>query len=507
MKLGIIAEPNLDLRIEALVAFLNSISEGRILFNTLTLESYLTNEYISYPRSFEYLYGKYNSLFADYEYVVYLTDKEYDNGYFLDEKGDIVIVSFANWEYFTQLPKNNGFIYFICSLFADDVCEVATEHHTIGCIFDFIGNKAKIDKAMKEIMICPTCYKYMQVKKIKKDKIIFFNILNKLMYELANASRSEQDIVNYWNLRMNLYPNLHQELIQHNAPAQEIDLSKHKPKDVSNFLKLFREEPLKWLTHVFDSAAEIFDLEQKLVEISTIFKQKAQDFTIPTLLYRRINAFIGNGDRQKWQVKNTLYDFNWRSDKIKQWCIKHPAQHPLSEEVFEKEILIFKESIQIRNNLETFMRAIITEKLGSDYARYTIEYDQKLKSSDFYTDTEKLRIGLGYLFTAIRQRGFEHTTVKIKWKSQRGIRKLSIIHVHSPLTKALNRDLLGGDLLEAERNFYQICDWSILANRPSNEFNKLNILFSVSDEQPNKPALETVETEIEGFTHELTFYI
>ncbi len=287
---------------------------------------------------------------------------------------------------------------------------------------------------------------------------------------------------------------------------KEIDLSKHKPKDVSDFLKLFREEPLKWLTHTFDSAEEIFNLEQKLVEISTTFKQKAQEFTIPSSLYVRINVFIGNDSNQEWYIKNKKYGFNWRSDKIKEWCLKHPTKHPLSDEDFEKAILIFKESIQIRQNLKSFIREIITEKLSSDYSRYTIEYDENLKSADFYTDTEKLRVGLGYIFAAIRQRGFEHTRIKIKWETRRGRRKLSIVHIDSPLTKALNRDMLGGDLLEAEKNFYQICDWSILANRPNGESNKLNILFSVSEDSNTSPQ-EILITEIEGFTHELIFYI
>lgn len=169
---------------------------------------------------------------------------------------------------------------------------------------------------------------YISKKILIKGKPNFTNVLGGKLEYLKMVLGSQNDRFKLLNERfVKLIAPSEARKVETKIPikekmlTKEIDLSKHKPKDVSNFLKLFREEPLKWLTHTFDSAEEIFDLEQKLVEISTTFKQKAQEFTIPSSLYVRINVFIGNDSKQEWYIKNKRYGFNWRSDKIKQWAI------------------------------------------------------------------------------------------------------------------------------------------------------------------------------------------
>ena len=61
-----------------------------------------------------------------------------------------------------------------------------------------------------------------------------------------------------------------------------------------------------------------------------------------------------------------------------------------------------------------------------------------------------------------------------------------------------------GDLKEAEKAFFGICDWSIISKTMDDSVNKLNILFDIhSDIMPNEKIDDSL---IEGFTHLLTFY-
>jgi hypothetical protein len=66
------------------------------------------------------------------------------------------------------------------------------------------------------------------------------------------------------------------------------------------------------------------------------------------------------------------------------------------------------------------------------------------------------------------------------------------------------KDLFQGDLLEAEKALFGICDWSIISKSTDDSINKLNVLFDINS---NKIPREKIsDSLIEGFTHELTFY-
>ena len=131
-----------------------------------------------------------------------------------------------------------------------------------------------------------------------------------------------------------------------------------------------------------------------------------------------------------------------------------------------------------------------------------------MNDPDFYTDVEKLRIGLGFIFSSINRRELKSNKIKVEFKNIRGIKRFRIIHLNSVSKKILDNEeeekLFSGDLNNAEKTLYQICDWSIIAQNPNdNEVNKINILFDAST---NKPHKEKIEEQIEGFTHELIFY-
>jgi hypothetical protein len=57
--------------------------------------------------------------------------------------------------------------------------------------------------------------------------------------------------------------------------------------------------------------------------------------------------------------------------------------------------------------------------------------------------------------------------------------------------------------MEAEKKFYQVCDWSINAKH-QNQGQKLNILYNIG--KTTFPKEKVAPEEIEGFTHIFTFY-
>ena len=287
----------------------------------------------------------------------------------------------------------------------------------------------------------------------------------------------------------------------------KIDLSKHKPKDVRHFLSSFREPPLKWLTHSGEVVNEIFDIVRIKEEALTAFKDLSKKLVIPQTLYARVYAFItgktSEGNKVKWIVNSRAYDFNWSSDEVIK-ATKKTSVSPVKSENYKDDIIAFSSSIRVNQNFQDIVRKAATSSLGSDYTNYEFEYIN-LDEADFYTDVEKLRIGLGFIFNSINKYRLDNNKIKIEFKNNRGVRRFRIIHINSISKKTLDKNvLLSGDLKEAETNFYQICDWSIIAKNPNDEeVNRINILYDAST---NKPPKEKISEPIEGFTHELIFY-
>ncbi len=293
------------------------------------------------------------------------------------------------------------------------------------------------------------------------------------------------------------------------AKEDTIDLSKHKPRDVTRFLSLFEAGELKWLTHGFEKVGIALDIDQLINNALQEFNKNTDQYIIPESLYARILAFI-TGKKEKgtltsWVVEGKPYPFHWQSKETREWCERNPYKSPVFAEEFETIINIFKSSIKIKNSLEDIIKKTAAIKLGSDYVNYNIEY-KNLNEPVFYTDVEKLRIGLGFIFNSIKQQGLENNKIKIEFIKSRNLRLIKIIHIDSFSKKNLDKkELFGGDLIEVEKNFYQICDWSIIAENPESEYcNKINILFDINS---NKLVKEKIEEKIEGFTHELTFHI
>ena len=290
-----------------------------------------------------------------------------------------------------------------------------------------------------------------------------------------------------------------------------IDLSKHKPIDVTRFLLNFRSsEGLKFLTHDYDKPGSVFDYGTILTIAKEEYKKLTSELIVPVNLLSRINQFAFGDPSKPWWFNKLSYKINWQSHELLRWIESNPNTHPIKNENFEKNFIIpFKKSIEIKApDLESIFKNKLAENLGYNYSSFHIELID-LDKANFYTNVDALQVGISYIFKSINQRFINSNKIRVEFtrKADEEGRKriVKIIHLGSICDKPLDKnELFKGDLLEAEKALFGICDWSIISKSPDDSVNKLNVLFDIYS---NKIPRERIEDSmIEGFTHVLTFY-
>jgi hypothetical protein len=123
---------------------------------------------------------------SDYDAILLITDVPYDDNYFLHEYKELAIVSFYGWNDLTQLPKENGMLYWLCATIFYFVQTSYVRHYdTTGCLNDFLGDKTAIDKGMRDAFLCEKCLAKLKRKKLDgfqklwlKDTVILLDCLS-----------------------------------------------------------------------------------------------------------------------------------------------------------------------------------------------------------------------------------------------------------------------------------------------------------------------------------------
>jgi len=303
-----------------------------------------------------------------------------------------------------------------------------------------------------------------------------------------------------------------EEFLENNEKEEkEIDLSKHKPIDVTRFLLSFRaSEGLKFLTHDYDKTDSVFDYNSILTIAKKEFNDLSSQFVIPPSLWARINQFAFGDPNKVWRFNKVSYKLNWQSPELLSWMEANPITHPINNEVFEKGFITpFKKSIEIKApDLEYIFKNKLAENLASKYLSFDIELID-LDKANFYTNVDAMQVGISYLIKAISQRFNNSNRIRVEFSrkaDEEGSKRIiKIIHVGSVCNKPLDKkELFQGDLLEAEKALFGICDWSIISKSPDDSVNKLNILFDINSNR--MPKEKIADSLIEGFTHVLTFY-
>lgn len=285
----------------------------------------------------------------------------------------------------------------------------------------------------------------------------------------------------------------------------------HKPLETSRFLQSLSSDTnqLKYLIH---DKTDGFNLDEQLAEWKNCLNNYKVNFSnnIKYSVIKRMKSIIGE-ENKDWFFKGKAEKFKFSDEIVKKWCSKNPSKHPILH--FDTEISLFKESIKIYNgSLKKYVEEIIIESFGNNYLNLEIEYFN-LEKAEFYTDVDALINGLKNIINSIAQRIQKSNKVKIIFEGKTNkdgrLRIIKIIHIGSTCEKKLDLMELfdsdgGGDFKDAQKRFIQVCDWTIISKNPDEHFNKLNIIYDLDKNIKQKEHISP--SEVEGFTHILTFY-
>ncbi len=284
---------------------------------------------------------------------------------------------------------------------------------------------------------------------------------------------------------------------------------KHKPRDTASFLSLFNDPVgFKYLTHDYAPGVNI-EYEAFLEQVCDTFKKKAKEYRIPKTLWSLMNIVL-NGGVDKRQRPNTWLSYdgtpqneNYASESWIDWARNNPNIHLLSNENFRRTIMRFRNTIRV---VKPALNDIV-QGMQEQYANMEI-HTQKLDKADFYTYVYYLKEGIKRILDDISQYQ-EHPEVHISFMSEYGDDfSKRIIRITQTGSKAANFEQVrkrfddgGGAFNEIRDTLLGYCNWSVEAlwDGEAKRWNLLN-------DNNAKEVEELNATEIDGFTHVLTYY-
>lgn len=201
MKILLVQDEGLNIDLEKASNILNSICENTKFENyNIPINLNSPSSHINLEREINILKQKISNIERDY--TLYLTYRRYSDNYFAHSRENTMIWSFWGWQYYTNLPLENGLFYIIADILALRLDRSFRHDEVTGCIYDFLSDKTGIDIGMKMAHICESCYKRLQ-DKIKKstalEGILF--ALVKILDLLSNASRWNKSIFDVYENR------------------------------------------------------------------------------------------------------------------------------------------------------------------------------------------------------------------------------------------------------------------------------------------------------------------
>ncbi len=124
------------------------------------------------------------------DYTLYVTYRKHPDNYFAHSIRNTMIWSFWGWEYYTNLPLENGLFYIIADILALRIDRSFRHNELTGCIYDFLWEKTGIDIGMKMAHICEGCLERIKnkVEGCKTLEGILMDLVE-ILNVLSNASR------------------------------------------------------------------------------------------------------------------------------------------------------------------------------------------------------------------------------------------------------------------------------------------------------------------------------
>jgi hypothetical protein len=199
MKLTLFQDETINLDFDCIISIFEKLAPD-LKINKGKANFSIKGNIVSSPESYEKLSPDLIHECKNADKVFLFTTKRYDNNYFWEGANGKALISFWGWEHLTNVPLNNGAVFFICAGLIQKL-EIGFRHkENTGCINDFWMDKTGVDLGMKAGFICASCLDYNKNDTINKANK-FLPQLIAVLRELSKASQDDMDICQYWDLK------------------------------------------------------------------------------------------------------------------------------------------------------------------------------------------------------------------------------------------------------------------------------------------------------------------
>jgi len=199
MKIYLAKDSSEKISLPKIIKFLNSRCKY-VKFEELKIPYEANDQIIEHPVTHKKYLKHVEVKLASDEYIILVTDKQYDNNYFYEEENGLIILSFFAWDYLTSLPKENGLIYLLCGMLISEVIPRNIDHTLrLGCVNDFLADKTRVDDGMKKGHLCEKCKDYIKKNPLTKRQTEIYNDIKTLLKELSACSKDDKNIITHKN--------------------------------------------------------------------------------------------------------------------------------------------------------------------------------------------------------------------------------------------------------------------------------------------------------------------
>ncbi len=160
----------------------------------------INTEFISAPQTYTKIPRSILDESSDSDHTIMLTGIPYDNNYFWEGVDNKSIISFWGWDYLSNLSLNNGVVFFLCAVVLQHLGIGIRHKDNTGCINDLWMDKTGVDLGMRTGLLCAECLADYEEYGDKSNSEILKQI-QAVLNELSNASRSNMDICEFWQIR------------------------------------------------------------------------------------------------------------------------------------------------------------------------------------------------------------------------------------------------------------------------------------------------------------------
>lgn len=134
---------------------------------------------------------------VDYRGIFLLTSKPYADRFFFHAQDNFVIVSFCNWESFTDLPIANGVVYFVANAAALSFERLYRHQEQTGCVYDLCIDKRGIQTELRSASLCRTCAARLQHRPHDEESTRIVADMERMLNLCSDTSRRNRDVLDY----------------------------------------------------------------------------------------------------------------------------------------------------------------------------------------------------------------------------------------------------------------------------------------------------------------------